>query len=321
MSITKPVLKWVGGKTQIIDDVLGTFPQTMVNYHEPFVGGGSVLLALLSKKRAGQIQVTGTVFASDLNPHLIALYKVIQAKPAEFIAEMKKLIAEFAAVSGTTVNRKPTTLEEAKTSPESYYYWIRSVYNKARISPTRASPLVAAMLVFLNKTCFRGVYREGPNGFNVPYGNNKNPGIMDEAHVKEVSELFQGVVFTEAGFADSLAVATSGDFVYMDPPYAPENATSFVGYTADGFDMEQHKLLFQLATGLKAKGVGMSMSNAQVSLVTNAFPAPTYTTKILSARRAINSKKPESRTNEVLITLASHGSESQSESQSETHGS
>jgi DNA adenine methylase len=252
---------------------------------------------------------------------LIALYKVIQAKPAEFIAEMKKLIAEFAAVSGTTVNRKPTTLEEAKTSPESYYYWIRSVYNKARISPTRASPLVAAMLVFLNKTCFRGVYREGPNGFNVPYGNNKNPGIMDEAHVKEVSELFQGVVFTEAGFADSLAVATSGDFVYMDPPYAPENATSFVGYTADGFDMEQHKLLFQLATGLKAKGVGMSMSNAQVSLVTNAFPAPTYTTKILSARRAINSKKPESRTNEVLITLASHGSESQSESQSETHGS
>lgn len=302
MSITKPVLKWVGGKTQILDDVLATFPEAMVNYHEPFTGGASVLLGLLSRRKAGLIQITGTVYASDLNPHLIALYKAIQNKPDEFIAEVKKLIAEFATATGTTVNRKPASLEEAKTSPESYYYWIRSRYNIARSSPARKSPHVAAMLVFLNKTCFRGVYREGPHGYNVPYGNNKNPGIMDEAHVKEVSQLFQGVVFTEAGFADSLLIAASGDFVYMDPPYAPENATSFVGYTADGFDLAQHKLLFELATGLKAKGIKMSMSNAQVSLVTNAFPAPAYTTKIISAKRAINSKNPESRTNEVLIT-------------------
>ena len=302
MSITKPVLKWVGGKTQILDDVLATFPEAMENYHEPFIGGASVLLGVLSRRKAGLIQITGTVYASDLNPHLIALYTAIQNKPDEFITEMKKLIAEFATVTGTTVNRKPTNLEEAKTSPESYYYWIRSRYNIARSSPARKTPRVAAMLVFLNKTCFRGVYREGPHGYNVPYGNNKNPGIMDEAHVKEVSQLFQGVIFKEAGFADSILAASTGDFVYMDPPYAPENATSFVGYTADGFDLPQHKLLFELAVGLKAKGIKMSMSNAQVSLVTNAFPAPTYITKIISAKRAINSKKPESRTNEVLIT-------------------
>jgi len=301
MNLTKPVLKWVGGKTQILDDILAIFPRTMVNYHEPFVGGGSVLLGLLSLRKAGTIQVVGTVYASDLNPHLIALYKVIQHKPDEFIGEMKKLIAEFNGVSGSVVNRKPANLEEAKASQESYYYWIRSLYNKMRVSPLRNTPKVAAMLVFLNKTCFRGVYREGPNGYNVPYGNNKNPGIMDEAHVKEVSQLFQGVVFTVSGFAESLAATSSGDFVYMDPPYAPENATSFVGYTADGFDLEQHKLLFELATGMKAKGIGMAMSNAQVPLVTGAFLAPAYVTKIISARRAINSKNPEARTNEVLI--------------------
>ena len=302
MSVTKPVLKWVGGKTQILDDILAIFPRTMTNYHEPFIGGGSVLLGLLSLRKAGTIQVSGTVYASDLNPHLIALYRAIQNKPDKFIGEMKKLIAEFNGVTGTVVNRKPANLEEAKTSQESYYYWIRAEYNRVRVSPVRNTPKAAAMLVFLNKTCFRGVYREGPNGFNVPYGNNKNPGIMDEAHIKEVSQLFHDVVFTVAGFADSLAAASSGDFVYMDPPYAPENATSFVGYTADGFDLQQHKLLFDLATGLKAKGVKMAMSNAEVPLVTGAFLAPAYVTKIISARRAINSKNPEARTNEVLIT-------------------
>lgn len=287
----KPFLKWVGGKTQIIDDVLALFPKEMENYHEPFVGGGSVLLALLSHK---QIKVKGTVYASDLNGNLIALYKNIQAKPDELIREVKKLTDEFNKITGTEVNRKATSIEEAKTSPESYYFWIRSQFNS---QTDRTSPLTSAMMLFLNKTCFRGVYREGPRGFNVPFGNYKNPGILDEEHIRIVSQLIKDVVFTVFPFTDSLARVKEGDFTYLDPPYAPENEKSFVSYTADGFDLDNHKKLFDLCKSLKGK---MVMSNADVQMVRDAFPSP-FDTKTIVCRRAIHSKNPESKTNEVLI--------------------
>lgn len=119
----RPVLKWVGGKTQILDNVLATFPASMNNYHEPFVGGGSVLLALLAEKREGTRTVTGTVFASDLNANLIGLYRAIQSDPEGLIVATRALVAEFGrATTGpaATVQRKPVTLAEALTSPESY---------------------------------------------------------------------------------------------------------------------------------------------------------------------------------------------------------
>ena len=123
MALVKPFLKWVGGKTQIIHDVLALFPKQIHNYHEPFLGGGSVLLALLSDK---SITVSGRIYASDINPHLIAIYKNIQHHPEQLIEEVKKLTDAYAKCSGTVVNRKPATIEEAMTSPESYYFWIRS---------------------------------------------------------------------------------------------------------------------------------------------------------------------------------------------------
>ena len=301
LEIVKPFLKWVGGKTQIINDVLELFPKEMKNYHEPFLGGGSVLLALLTHKHNGSIKVSGQVYASDLNSNLIGLYKNIQSHPDALIAEVKKLSAEFAGCQeGTVVNRKASNIEEALTSPESYYFWIRTKFN-ALSKEGRATVPGSAMLLFMNKTCFRGVYREGPNGINVPYGNYKNPSILDEDHIKTVSTLIQDVVFANCGFSDALAGAASGDFVYLDPPYAPENETSFTGYTADGFDLENHKALFKICGEMKEKDVQMLMSNAEVKLVTDAFPSPKYTTKIISCRRAINSKEPDKRANEVLI--------------------
>jgi len=301
MDIVKPFMKWVGGKTQIIDTVLELFPTEMNNYHEPFLGGGSVLLGLLSHRQTGSIKITGKIYASDLNSNLIALYKNIQSNPDELIAEVKKLTDEFARCEAIEVNREASTLEEALTSQESYYFWIRSRFN-AFSKDERTTVPASAMLLFMNKTCFRGVYREGPRGFNVPFGNYKRPSILDEEHIRLVSRLIQNVIFTQCSFTDSLSKITSGDFVYLDPPYAPENETSFVSYTSDGFNLEAHALLFKLCGDMKSNNVRMLLSNSDVKLVRDAFPSPLFTTKIINCRRAIHSTEPGTRTNEVLIT-------------------
>jgi len=300
VSIVKPFLKWVGGKTQIINDVIELFPKEMNNYHEPFLGGGSVLLALLSYKKSGEIKVNGKIYASDLNCNLINLYKNIQSNPDNVIAEVQKLVKEFSNCKEGTVNRKASTLEEALTSQESYYFWIRQNFNSLS-KEDRCSTRASAMMLFLNKTCFRGVYREGPHGFNVPFGNYKNPSIIDEEHIRLVSSLIKEVVFTECPFAYSLERTEAGDFVYLDPPYAPETDTSFVKYTSDGFTIENHETLFRMCEEMKAKNVKMLMSNSEVTLVKKAFPPHSYITKVITCRRAINSKKPGSKTNEVLI--------------------
>lgn len=301
MSITKPFLKWVGGKTQIIDEVLSHFPLDIANYHEPFLGGGSVLLGVLSLAKNGAIKISNKVYASDLNSNLIGLYKNVQSYPEDLIREVKKLTDEFSTCVGTDVNRKASTFEEALTSPESYYFWIRSKFN-ALSKEDRTTVAASAMLLFMNKTCFRGVYREGPRGFNVPFGNYKNPSVLEEAHIRYVSELIRDVVFTTSSFATSLANVHSGDFVYLDPPYAPETDTSFVSYTSDKFSLDNHIGLFNLCKDMHEKGIEFLMSNSEVPLVTNAFPSPVYKVKIISCRRAINSTTPQSKTNEVLIT-------------------
>ena len=329
LTLTKPFLKWVGGKSQILDQVLRLFPKEINNYHEPFLGGGSVLLGFLSAVKSGSIKLSGKVFASDYNKALIGLYKNIQEFPEELIAEVKSISHTYASIKGTEVlptshkrageavvptepasvgivNRKPANEVEAKTSQESYYYWIRSLFNTLLKDKEDMSDYieVSAMFLFLNKTCFRGVYREGPNGFNVPFEKiQKNQTILDEDHIRQVSVLIKDVVFTHASFEESLKkVVSSRDFIYMDPPYAPESDTSFVSYTKDGFGEENHKLLFRTCSEFQKKGVKLVMSNHDVKVVRDAFPSPPFSTQVISCRRAINSKNPEAKTNEVLIS-------------------
>lgn len=305
---TKPLLKWVGGKGQILDTVLDQFPTTIHNYYEPFLGGGSVLIGLLSRIKAGAITLTGTIHAADLNPCLIGFYQVLQSNPEGLLTELQRLSTAYAEACATqtpSVNRTPSSIEEARTSGESFYFWCRQRLNAIPRTPAhRATPPAAALFLFLNRTCFRGLYREGPRGFNVPYGNYKNPTIVDADHLRAVSALIQPVVFSVTPFEETLAAASTApsphDFIYLDPPYVPETATSFTGYTADGFGPEQHATLFTALHGLSTK-TRFLLSNSAAPAVRAAFPAPLYTTTLLTARRAIHSKSPDSTTTEVLI--------------------
>ena len=287
----KPIIKWVGGKTQILDKVLGTFPREINNYHELFVGGGSVLFGVLSNK---DITVKGKVYAYDKNEKLINMYRQIQANPRDVHEHLLELFITYDTRTGTEVNRKPQTEQDGLTSKESYYYWTRKKYND--LIPD--TPIHAATLIFLNKTCFRGVYREGPNGFNVTYGHYKStPLVVPLDELVKIQDLIKNVIFKWCDFRDAFEQSvTGGDFIYADPPYAPENIKSFVGYTKDGFIMDDHIDLFNL---LKNSKITFTMSNAKVELVTNNFEG--YTIKDVSARRAIHSKNPAAFTTEVLV--------------------
>lgn len=128
--IPKPILKWVGGKTQILDKLIADFPTKMNNYREVFVGGGSVLLTLLSYVKSGVIKIHGNIYAYDLNEPLIYVYKNIQSNNDNLYNEIQKLISEFKSCDNCEVNRSPNTIDEAKMSKENYFYWIRSQYNK-----------------------------------------------------------------------------------------------------------------------------------------------------------------------------------------------
>ena len=292
----KPFLKWIGGKTQMIHTLMDKFPAEMNNYHEPFLGGGSVLFALLSLQKENKIVIKNKIYAYDINVLLINVYKNIQTNKDALFGYITSYITEYHNITGTEVNRKPLRMEDAKTSKESYYYWIRQLFNKMDKTTIECS----AIFMFLNKTCFRGMYREGPNVFNVPYGHyKKTPTIITKEELDYISDLMKDVVFLQSDFCKSVQNIRSGDFVYLDPPYAPETENSFVGYTADGFGLETHNKLFSEIRKLHKQKIQFVMSNAKVDLVVNNFNDCKCDDII--ARRAINSKKPGSTTTEVLI--------------------
>jgi DNA adenine methylase len=265
----KPFLKWVGGKTQILPDVLATFPRDIDTYHEPFVGGGSVLLAVLSDP---DIRVR-RVCASDNNPHLIAFYKHIQDEPEKLHRVVDELFRAY---------------DQMGDDKDVFYYEHRQHFRDL-------PPCVekSALLLFLNKTCFRGLYREGPSGFNVPYGHYKTtPKWPTLEEFQRMHQLLTPVVFRVCDFSEALADVRDGDFVYADPPYAQETKTSFKDYTQRGFDQD---LLFQ-----KLQKVMFTMSNAHVPCVTEFFKD--FKILYIKARRAIHSKNPSATTTEVLVT-------------------
>ena len=292
--LQKPFLKWVGGKTQIINDIISKLPKQINNYHELFLGGGSVLFAVLSLQKQNKIIIKNKIYAYDININLINMYKNIQNNKDKLYNILKSYFKEYDNITGNIINRNPQTINDAKTSKESYYYWIRKKYNNIDKDSIECS----ALFIFINKICFRGMYREGPNGFNVPYGHyKKTPSLISEKEINYISELIKNVEFKHCNFIYSIKNVKEGDFVYLDPPYAPENSKSFVKYVEDGFDLKTHELLFIEIK--KLKNIKFIMSNAKVDIVINSFKD--YNCHEITARRAINSKNPGSTTTEVII--------------------
>lgn len=335
-NIQKPFLKWVGGKTQIIDKIISKIPAQMNNYHELFLGGGSVLLAILSLQKQNKILIKNRVFAYDININLINVYKNIQNNKEELLDFIKYYFKEYESIKKFKIFqsdeftrlekkikkqkekitekereiyeklkktkreleskfRNPKNIKEAKSSKESYYYWIRNRYNTIDKNTVECS----ALFIVINKLCFRGMYREGSDGrYNIGYGNyKKTPTAISKTDIDTISELIKDVEFKHCSFTESIKNVKDGDFVYLDPPYAPENKDSFVDYVAGGFNLEKHKLLFSEIK--KMKNIKFVMSNAKASLVTDNFKE--YNCDDIIVRRAINSKEPGSTTTEVII--------------------
>ena len=255
-----PVLKWMGGKRQLFPQMDPFFPDLSgKRYFEPFLGGASVLFHLRPEDAV----------VNDKNLELINLYRVIQSDPEPLISELLSY----------------------GTDKDSYYR-IRSL-DTDRDAYSSLSPIQrAARLVYLNKTCFNGVYRINRNGeFNVPYGwreKNLSP-VADR--IRKVSEYFRSarIVFLSTDFEDAVLEAKEGDFVYFDPPYdVADKSKSFDGYTADGFSGNDLIRLRDLAVRLIAKGVKVMISDSDTGLVRNLFSGDMFSIHEIQAKRVIN---------------------------------
>ena len=303
----KPLIKWVGGKSSIINIIIDSFPKEINNYHEIFVGGGSVLIALLES----DIKLNGSINAYDLNETLIEFYKNIQMNSLELFNTIEKIIKEYEKIpidnDREYFNKNCKNLEEAILSRENYYYWIRKQYNLIK-SDNYKSLKRSSMFYFLNKTCFRGLYRIGPNGFNVPYGHYKTVPKLTLKEIQNMKDLIQNVNFKCCDFKESLSNVSINDFVYLDPPYVPENKKSFVGYNINGFSKDQHLKLFKICNNIIIKkNITFIMSNSNTKLVRESFKdSSKFEIKEIECRRSINSKNPGSKIIEVIISSIDH---------------
>ena len=251
-----PFLKWAGGKRQLLPEIRKHIPQNMNTYYEPFVGAGAVFLDLQFNN----------VVINDINSELINCYNVIKNNPEELIKELSKF----------------------KNSEEEFYKirnWDREEnYNK------RSSVEKAARTIYLNKTCFNGLYRVSSKGFfNVPYGKYKNPSFVNADNIRNLSKYFKSanITFLNKDFSAVVEDAKEGDFIYFDPPYYPINKTSsFKSYSKDGFSQEDQIKLKKEIDTLTGRGVKVLMSNSCCDFIKNLYVG--YKIIEIEANRNIN---------------------------------
>jgi DNA adenine methylase len=258
LSPARPFVKWAGGKRQLLPDLLSRIPQSFRHYHEPFVGGGALFFALCEQRRLDGKAVRLT----DINVELVNTYRVVRDRVETLIA----LLSTF-------------------QNDEAFYYNIRSL-DLSQLDPVQR----AARFIYLNKTCFNGLFRENRQGrFNVPFGHYKTAQICAPNDLRSASYALRGVCLEVASFHDVEASSQPGDFVYCDPPYAPVSRTaSFTAYNGGGFGDEDQQKLADLVTQLGQRGVSVLLSNSAVPLTYSLYRA-LHVEEVL-ARRAINSR-------------------------------
>ncbi|MCL2563676.1 MAG: DNA adenine methylase [Oscillospiraceae bacterium] len=288
----KPFVKWAGGKSQLLKDIRAKYPAVLgeqINkYAEPFVGGGAVLFDVLNRHAVSE------VFISDINAELIHTYTTIRDKLSELLEILSKLEQEYLSVAD----------EERKK----IYYEKREQFNTFKIGEGKSTEL-AALFIFLNRTCFNGLYRVNAKGnFNVPQGSYKKPCICDTKNLHAVSAKLQNVKIVHGDYRQSADFVDDKTFVYFDPPYRPLSQTAnFTSYAQGGFDDTAQRELAKFIDTLSARGAYIVASNSDPRNVdkTDDFFDKLYALyKInrISANRMINCNAENRRAvNELLI--------------------
>ncbi|MCL4137818.1 UNVERIFIED_CONTAM: hypothetical protein GTU68_018386 [Idotea baltica] len=252
----KPFVKWVGGKTQLLPELLKRVPQSFDTYYEPFIGGGALFFALQPRKAV----------LSDLNNELIDCYNTIRSNVEPLVFALGKHIHE-----------------------EAYFYQLREQDRSEEYSSWSRIDK-ASRLLYLNKTCYNGLYRVNSKGqFNTPFGSYKNPRIVDAENLRACSQILANTELRCCSFEESLANTQKGDFVYIDPPYVPLSDTAyFTSYSKDGFGPDAQRRLRDTCIELDKKGVFFLASNSSTDFVQELYSQ--FKIEGVQASRAINSK-------------------------------
>mgnify|MGYP001308173567 CR=1 FL=1 len=271
--LAAPVLKWAGGKRQLLKEITKHIPEDFSTYYEPFLGGGAVLF---------QLQPSRAVI-NDINEELINVYMVIRDQVEELIEELKK---------------------HKERNNKEYYYKIRELDRDAEKYRQLSNMQKAARTIYLNKTCYNGLFRVNSKGqFNVPYGRYKKPDIVNETTLRAVSDYLNKADITImcGDFEEAVKEAEEGSFVYFDPPYDPISATSnFTAYSAESFNREEQIRLKRLCDKLNEKGVKFLLSNSATDFILDLYKD--YHIEIVQANRSINSKgNRRGKIDEVLV--------------------
>lgn len=273
----KPVIKWVGGKHQLLDKIKERLPinfnkYSYQKYYEPFLGGAAVLLDL---------NPTNSV-VGDINPELINMYIQVRDRVEEVINHL------------TIYDNQ----HEIWSDPKDYYYRVRGFFN-AELSTNTAQQ--AARFIYLNKHCFNGLYRVNKKGeFNVPFNGKLSGWSADPDHLRELSTRLKDVDIRCGGFEDTVKDAGPNDFVFFDSPYAPITATSFTDYTKEGFDYDDHVTLAALFRTLTNRGCFCMLTNHDTPLIRELYKD--FRIEVVDVRRSINRKGDGRTGKEVIIT-------------------
>lgn len=256
--LVAPVVKWVGGKRQLLDDLTPLLPKRVTSYCEPFLGGGAVLFKLQPN----------IAYVNDINAELMQMYEVIRDNVDELIAALSE-----------------------HPNQEEHFYSVRDWDRDKKKYELLPKVQKAARIIYLNKTCYNGLFRVNNAGeFNTPFGHYKKPNIVNAPTLKAVSAYFQKaqLTFSSVDYAEVLAGTEKGTFVYLDPPYDPVSGTAnFTGYAKGGFDRAEQIRLRQCCDELNRRGIRFMLSNSATDFIREQYAA--YNITIVKAKRSINS--------------------------------